>query len=73
MDTSDWPVIVILDHPDIKGLTSPTSDVFWITMDDWALINQGIASITYLIWYVQWALGEMGGRDPPVIATERSE
>lgn len=70
MDTSSWPVIVILDHPHIERLLAPTSDVFWVTMLDWALLNQCIRSITHLIGYVVRALASPKKSDTPALGME---
>lgn len=56
MDVSDWPVIIILDHPSIDGVDSPNLDGFWITVTDWLELNRALRSVTALLIYVRRVL-----------------
>jgi hypothetical protein len=56
MDVSDWPVIVVLDHPSIDGIDPPESDGFWITTPDWLELNRALRSVTAVLTYVRRVL-----------------
>lgn len=56
MDVSDWPIIVVLDHPSIEGLAPPFPDAFWITMADWLELNRALRSVTAILTYVRRVL-----------------
>ena len=56
MDASDWPVIIILDHPSIDGVDPPNLDGFWITVTDWLELNRALRSVTAVLIYVRRVL-----------------
>lgn len=56
MDVSDWPVVIILDHPGIDGIDPPDREAFWITTADWLELNRALRSVTALLTYVRRAL-----------------
>jgi hypothetical protein len=52
-----WPVIIIVDSPHVDGLQPPEhSDAFWITTDDWQMLNAALRSVTGLLVYVERVL-----------------
>lgn len=56
MDVADWPVIVVLDHPNVDGLDPPFADAFWITTADWLELNRALRSVTAVLTYVRRVL-----------------
>lgn len=56
MDVSDWPTIIVVDHPDMDGTQPTRTDAFWITTDDWLMLNHAIRSVTGLLIYVERVL-----------------
>jgi hypothetical protein len=56
MDVSDWPVVIILDHPNIDGIVPPDPEAFWITTADWLELNRALRSVTAMLTYVRRAL-----------------
>jgi hypothetical protein len=52
MDVSDWPVVIILDHPSIEDVEPPQPDAFWITTSDWLELNWALRSVTAILTYV---------------------
>ena len=56
MDVSNWRTIIVVDHPDIDGTQPTRTDAFWITADDWLMLNRALRSVTGLLMYVQRAL-----------------
>lgn len=56
MDVSDWPIVVILDHPSVKGIEPPNTDGFWITTEDWLELNRALRSVTAILTYVSRVL-----------------
>jgi hypothetical protein len=49
MDVSDWPIIVIVDHPSLDGVSPLHDDAFWITTTDWLWLNQALRSVTAVL------------------------
>jgi len=56
MDVSDWPVVIILDHPGIEDVEPPQADAFWITTSDWLDLNRALRSVTAILNYVRRVL-----------------
>ena len=52
MEVSDWPVIVVLNHPNVDGIEPPFPDAFWITTSDWLELNRALRSVTAVLTYV---------------------
>ncbi len=69
MNVSDWPTIIVVDHPDIDGTQPTRTDAFWITTDDWLMLNHAIRSVTGLLIYVERAL-EAGPHACPKLGYE---
>lgn len=56
-DPSDWPILIVLDHPKADGIELPPKpDAFYITLGDWHELNRAVRSIGGLLGYVQRAL-----------------
>jgi hypothetical protein len=56
-DASEWPTIVILDHPRSDGIQLPNLPrTFWITLSDWLELNQAMRSVAGILTYVERAL-----------------
>jgi hypothetical protein len=60
MDVSDWPVVIILDHPSLDGVDPPHPDAFWITTSDWLWLNRSLRSVTAVLTYVRRVLESQG-------------
>lgn len=56
VDVSEWPIIVILDHPSLDDVDPPEPDGFWITTTDWLELNRALRSVTALLTYVRRVL-----------------
>lgn len=56
-DCADWPIIVVIDHPNDPVVeVAPDSDVFCISLDDWRELNGHIRSVNGVLRYVQRVL-----------------
>ncbi|MER7273476.1 SEC-C domain-containing protein [Dactylosporangium sp. NPDC000244] len=56
-DCSDWPVIVVIAHPRTPELILPFhDDVFYVTMEDWHLLNHHLRSVHEVLRYVRLVL-----------------
>lgn len=53
MDVSDWPVVIILDHPSIEDVEPPQPNAFWITTSDWLELNRALRSVTAILTYIR--------------------
>ncbi|HUW87872.1 MAG TPA: SEC-C metal-binding domain-containing protein [Candidatus Paceibacterota bacterium] len=69
MDVSGWPTIIVVDHPNVDGTQPTRTDAFWITPDDWLMLNRAIRSVTGLLIYVERSL-EAGPRVCPPLGHE---
>ena len=66
MDVSGWPTIIVVDHPNVDGTQPTRTDAFWITPDDWLMLNRAIRSVTGLLIYVERSLEGGPGVCPPL-------
>ncbi len=56
-DCSDWPIIVVVDHPKSVGVELPQyEDAFCVTLSDWLELNRRIRSVHGLLRYVNAVL-----------------
>jgi hypothetical protein len=65
MEVADWPVIVVLDHPNVDGIDPPFADAFWVTTADWLELNRALRSVTAMLTYVRRVL-DAGGLTVPL-------
>lgn len=57
-DCADWPIIVVIDHPNDPVVeVTPDADVFCVSLDDWRELNGHIRSVNGVLRYVQRVLG----------------
>jgi hypothetical protein len=72
MDTTNWPLIVVIDHPlDIEVNLETDANVFYITLDDWSELNSHIRSVNGVIRYVERALQAQAVLTVPLGAERR--
>ncbi|MGH3947578.1 MAG: SEC-C domain-containing protein [Pseudonocardiaceae bacterium] len=56
-DCADWPIIVVIDHPNDPIVeVNPDADVFCVSLDDWHELNGHIRSVNGVLRYVQRVL-----------------
>lgn len=57
-DCADWPIVVIIDHPnDPVVKINPDADVFCISLDDWHELNAHVRSVNGVLRYIERVLG----------------
>jgi hypothetical protein len=67
-DTSTWPMIVVIDHPEADGLPVPNDEALFVTLHDWRELNSAIRSTTGLIEYARRVIDSPIG--PPLLGDE---
>jgi hypothetical protein len=67
-DTSRWPMIVVIDHPEADGLSAPNDDAMFVTLHDWRELNRAVRSTTGLIEYARRAID--APIEPPLLGGE---
>lgn len=81
-DVSNWPTIVVLDHPRADLAVSPLpTDAFWITLSDWQQLHRALRSTTALLDYIHrileanptpnWTLGTERDRFAELVRADR--
>ena len=58
-DVSAWPIIVVLDHPNVPAMSVVVdADVFVVMLDDWRFLHQAIRSTAGMLVYVDRVLAQ---------------
>jgi hypothetical protein len=70
-DCANWPIIVVIDHPDDPVVEiNPDADVFCVSLDDWHELNAHIRSVNGVLRYVERVL-DHGAALPVPFGEER--